>query len=206
MGSILVGTAIAPSGFRARFLIVLVQADEPFERIEDRPAREPQDHRRDPGGDLALVLLGIVGRVVEHVHRAFAEPVGDARRETALVEIGAHEREVGLEQRQRRIAQRPVIGKLPLELAHRSRLGSFSIARISRSQRPAAVRPATSAPITSSPTTSALAPHAVSAGARAMISPTVRPISARKARRIATAPNMTAPLARSATKAARVFW
>src|SRR5690606_39662995 len=116
----------------------------------------------------------------------------DARAAPLHFQVLADEGEVRLEQPQGGVAERPVFAQAALERAHGSFPGLPSMAAISRPHRPAAARPAMTAPTSSNATTSALAPHAVRIGVRAMISPTVRPISARKASSTAMANRMTA--------------
>src|SRR5690606_2667730 len=112
--SIVFGTAVGVARFRA----ILVGADEAPKRLEDRPAREPEDHGGHARSHLALVLLGVVDAFVDDVHHALSQTVGDARTDPALGEVGPDERQIRLEQGERRVAQGLVVGQAILDPAH----------------------------------------------------------------------------------------
>src|SRR5690606_9279546 len=68
---------------RGPFRILVLFADDARAACEQRRAGDPEKRRGEGGGDLALVGLGVVYRVVDHVHRRVAQAVGDALADAA---------------------------------------------------------------------------------------------------------------------------
>ncbi|HLV08414.1 MAG TPA: hypothetical protein VKY80_12135 [Croceibacterium sp.] len=87
-----------------RFLLVFVQSEEGRQTVQYRSAREPQDDGSQTCRDCSLVLFGEVDSIVDHIHRAVAEPVANTAADAAFFEVGADQRQIGFDQRQRRVA------------------------------------------------------------------------------------------------------